>query len=46
MLEQGPTATEEATSLVDRQFWWRGDKIELRRRSMFLVAERDGNRDF
>ena len=39
MLEQSPAATEEAASLVDRQFWRRGDKIELRRRSMVLAAE-------
>ena len=39
MLEQGPAATEEAASLADRQFWWRGDKIELRCLSMFLAAE-------
>ena len=38
-LEQGPTATEEAASLADRQFWWRGDKIELRHRSIFLAAK-------
>ena len=39
LLEQGPLATEEAASLADRQFWWRGDKMELRRRSMFLTIE-------
>ena len=39
MLEQGPAATEEAASLADRQFWRRGDKTELRRRSMYLATE-------
>ena len=29
LLEQGPVATEEAASLADRQFWRRGDKIDL-----------------
>ena len=39
LLEQSPVATEEATSLADRQFWWREDKVELRRRSMFPAAD-------
>ena len=40
LLEQSPAATEEASSLANRQFWQRGDKIELRCRSMFLAAEK------
>ena len=39
LLEQGPTATEEAASLADRQFWQREDKIELRCCSTFLATE-------
>ena len=39
MLDQGPAATEEATSLADRQFWWREDNIELRNCSRFPAAE-------
>ena len=40
LLEQSPAATGEAAILADRQFWrQRGDKVKLRRRSMFLATD-------